>query len=332
MVAGHPFFPEETKAEIDNMNLVLMEMLRQSKPLSGEEIGQQLGISRAAVWKQIKRIRERGFSIQSVHGRGYSLTACPEDTIIPEILEGLVPGRINKYYHEAVMDSTNTRAKQIAVGKKNGYFLVSTDQQTGGRGRLDRDWVSHPGRDLTFTLGLSVNDDIRHFFRYTILTALAVQQTLQEYHPGFLIKWPNDVLWQDRKICGILSEMITEGSLVRQVLVGVGININSQPAVENAVSLYQITGQERDVNTVLGSILQKVFAYLDEYQSGNYIRVFEAWKRELAWIGKEIRVVQGTQSISGVLEDVNPDGSLTIRSGTQYQQIYSGDILSVRTV
>ncbi len=308
------------------MNQVLVEMLRQGRPMSGEELGRILGISRAAVWKQINRIRERGFEVQSEHGKGYMVEKCPPHTLIPEKLYLRLADRIRHYFYSASMDSTNTEAKRLILKEDLGDILVMTDQQTGGRGRLGRKWDSSPGRDLTFTLGLRVDDDVRDFFRYTILTATAIQQTLLQYREGFLIKWPNDILWHNLKICGILSEMITEANQIKYVLIGAGVNVNSRPPLDTSTTLQHITGQEADTNLLLSSILEKVYQYLDAYRTGDYESVFQLWKKNLAWMDSSVRIIESGKETEGVLCDVNKDGSLLIRKGMETISVYSGDI------
>ncbi len=307
------------------MNQVLLELLKEKQALSGEEIGLRLGISRAAVWKQINRIKERNISVESVHGKGYRINHLPGKGIIPELLFNAIQPIDLEIFHYPSLGSTNTRAKELALNIPH-HFLVICDEQTAGRGRRGRSWLSNQGLDLTFTLGLYIEDEIMNFFRYTIITALSVYEVLSEYSPHFAIKWPNDILWKDKKICGILSEMITEAKDIRNVLIGVGININSEAALETAQTLQEITGQSHDLNLLLSEFIKKIFSYLPLIHQGRFPEILELWKQNLAWMGQEVVLTEGDHVMTGTLIDASEDGSLLLQDKSGIRHIHSGDL------
>jgi BirA family biotin operon repressor/biotin-[acetyl-CoA-carboxylase] ligase len=304
--------------------------------VSGEEIARRLGISRTAVWKQVQNLEEAGFKIASVHRRGYRIVSVPERTIVPSLVDwhysALSDGAENPWEirHFAETASTNDIAKKDAAeGFVNNRVYV-TDRQTAGRGRLQRKWESEPGLDLTFSIAISADVPVTDFYRYTMNAGLAVHQAVKDLLPAeapLRIKWPNDVYIGKRKLSGILSEMITEEGRAKSIIVGVGVNVNSSPSLERAVSVRQISGEDTDRNRLLARILERFEFYRTLLENGGFDAVFASWKAHLGWLGDPVRIDTGRAVLEGILVDVSPEGFVTLRRDGADERFYTGDLL-----
>jgi len=315
------------------MNDILKLLLIEKDYLSGEYIAERLGISRTAVWKHIKQLRKKGFDIFSSPNKGYLLRSFPECLIIPEMVELYYKDNLPfKVIYLDQVDSTNNYAKEMALKGEKKNFLVITDNQTSGRGRFNRSWISQKGKDLTFSICLKLNKSIQDFYKFTILSGLAVYHTLRDFisegQKEFLkIKWPNDIYFENKKICGILSEMITEEMIMNYIIIGIGINVNSRRLYENAISLCEIINKEIDRNYWLSIFLRYFAEFYSYYENGEFLKVYEEWKKNMGWIEKDIRFDNGKEIIEGVLEDVSENGGIIIRKGKAVNTYYSGDLL-----
>lgn len=315
------------------MNTILTYLLQYSDFVSGEQIASHFNISRTAVWKHIKQAEERGFDIESKPKKGYRINSLPKDIIIPEIL--------SKYYgapfpYEIVyldcIDSTNTYAKKLALSQKKGNALVVTEDQECGRGRLSRPWQSQRSKDLTFTLILHTSRNLSEFYQYTIMSAWTVFEALSrilgpDLSRDLKIKWPNDIYFENKKICGILSEMITEEMNIKTMIIGIGINVNSGANIEKAISLRMLLKRDIDRNILLTELARSFHENHAMLLNDNFDTIFQNWKKHVGWLGNSIRFDTGKKIIEGTLLDIFQDGSLKILEGDTVNQYYSGDLL-----
>ncbi len=208
---------------------VLQVLRGAADAISGERLAAQLGLSRAAVWKRVHRLQARGYVIEGSPRRGYRLLAVPDRLLAEEVLQGLKTRRFTgPVHHFETLDSTNDLAKQLAAqGAPEGAVVVA-EAQTGGRGRLGREWNSPPGVGLYVSLVLRPMLPPMELPQITLTTAVAVVRAVRRVAgvaPG--IKWPNDLLLDGKKLGGILTEMETESDRIRHVVVGLGLNVNN---------------------------------------------------------------------------------------------------------
>lgn len=215
--------------------------------VSGEVLAGLLGISRAAVHKHVEVLRGAGVALDSSRGGGYRLSA-PPDSVVPEVVLPLLLGADDNrpgeplgatslrvglpYRYFAAIDSTNESLKQIAQHDGPAGALIVTDDQRNGRGRLGRTWISQPGKDLTFSVLLRPRVLPAEASRLVLAAGLAVAEVVErllgpERTVG--IKWPNDVLVDGRKVCGILSEASMDMDRLHWVVIGIGLNVNGRP-------------------------------------------------------------------------------------------------------
>lgn len=319
------------------MDSILLELFRsyysdKENYVSGEELGEKIGISRAAIWKRVEALKERGFSIEPLQKKGYRLTAFPVELLIPEAVDTLFSNLMSgkkvpdvRFVYLPETASTNTYAKKLVTDNPGGTVVVMCDQQTAGRGRLKRVWTSEKGLDLAFTIGIPLDCEISEYFKYSIVAASAVQKSLSNYSDGFLIKWPNDIYAAGKKICGILSETLNEQNRIQNLIVGIGINVNSRPAVPNAVSLSELAGKDVDRNFLLATVLYEFFNGIEE-AAQDYAKTFKYWKTRLMGLNRSVRFETGRETIEGVLTDIGMDGSIEIERDGKTAKYYSGDL------
>ncbi len=305
--------------------------------LSGEELSQKLGVSRTAVWKVIKQLKEEGYQIESVSRKGYRLVH-EADSINSEALKVELRDvkLITGIEHFDSIDSTNTYAKQLAAaGAKEGTLVIS-DEQTKGRGRLGRDWTSPKGTGIWMSLVLRPDIEPMHAAKMTQIAAAAMNAAIVEVtglDAG--IKWPNDIIVNKRKTCGILTEMSAELNTVSYVVVGIGVNVNVDVFPEDirdkATSLKIETGEairRQDIVVAFARAFETFYhAYINE---NNFGLTLEYCKNNSVTIGQRVRIIHRSETLFGDAVDLNDDGELLVRfDNGEVKPVFYGEV-SVR--
>lgn len=283
-------------------------MLREAgEPLSGQEISRRLNISRVAVWKHIDRLKKSGIDIEST-ARGYRLLAIP-DTPFAWLFGARSP--FIHYYPE--LDSTMNRAAELARAGCPSFTTVVADRQTSGRGRLARQWQSAEG-GLYFSLILRPALPPREGPLVNFAVALELAETLSHCcEVDARVKWPNDVLVADRKIAGILSQMEMEAEHITFLNIGIGVNVNNLPEVEDkpAVSVLQLTGRRVDRAQILADFLNRFEARMADFSRHG---VIAAWKVKTITLGRRVSVATVRDTYEGLAVDVDEDGGLVLEA------------------
>ncbi|MCW8795572.1 MAG: biotin--[acetyl-CoA-carboxylase] ligase [Chlorobium sp.] len=301
----------------------ILQRLRASESfLSGGELCRDFGMTRSAVWKHISRLREAGYSIEAVSGRGYRLHSSPDIPVSEEVSPRLTTTRFgrNFLFHEEV-DSTNMQAKILArQGASEGSVLVA-DCQTGGRGRMGREWVSPPGSNLYFSLVLRPPVPPTRLSQIPLLAAAAIHRALVGSVDGVssAIKWPNDILIDGRKVCGILCEMETEPDMTHFVIVGIGVNVNLREIpgeIEGiATSLFLESGTEYSRPDILSSILNSFETIYDTWLEGDDLEAVLPYLERYAWLkDREVKVEQYKSTLEGRVRGLSRTGELLLES------------------
>ncbi len=225
------------------------------------------------------------------------------------------------------LPSTNTFLKERLAVENNlpSGKVIAAREQTQGRGRLDREWVSSTGENLTFSIFLRGSYDRRKLPAASMAAAVAVAELLEAEGLKPALKWPNDVLVNGKKICGILSEGISGG-----VIVGIGLNVNMQNAEhidQPATSVLIETGKRRDIDELLGKLLKHLSVRLDEWAQGGFFAIRKNWEVRIPNIGKSVTVRDGDAVRTGILDGFGPDGELLLRDKTgTVSAIWAGDV------
>ncbi|MFB6308497.1 MAG: biotin--[acetyl-CoA-carboxylase] ligase [Haloarculaceae archaeon] len=292
-------------------------------PVSGPDLASDLDISRAAVWNHVEALREAGFEIDSGDA-GYELSAVPAFGG-PAVEYGLdAPFDIE--YHDSI-ESTNDRARALAT-QGSADRVVLADEQTGGRGRLDREWAS-PSGGVWLSLAIRPSVPPARAPLFTLAAAVATARAAREAGVDARIKWPNDVLVDERKLAGILTEMEGEADRVAWLVVGVGVNANvaadALPADVGATSLLLERGDPVDRR----AFTQRLLEAFDELRE-DHDRIVEEWREYAATLGQRVRVETPGGTVEGEAVDVTATGALVVDTGSERVEVTAGDCEHLR--
>ncbi|MFK5927797.1 MAG: biotin--[acetyl-CoA-carboxylase] ligase [Desulfuromusa sp.] len=315
----------------------ILSLLRASSEqyMSGQEISGFLNISRAAVWKQVKVLRELGFEIESKHSQGYRLLTAPDLLLAAEIENGLncqLVGQSVISFPET--DSTNLQARRLAEDGGLEGTVVVADRQSAGRGRLGRHWESPSGVNLYCSILLRPEIPVQQAPQLTFLSAVAVAETLNNVcQLSAQVKWPNDILVNGAKISGLLNEMSAETEQIHFVILGIGINLNMtsdqfpQQLNYPATSVLLETGQPVDRLFFLRTFLQCLDSYYLEFLQEGFIPIRRRWEKLCNMMNIRVEVNQQTRKLQGTVVGLDPEGALRLQLDNGHvERILAGDV------
>lgn len=318
----------------------ILELLRRQEGfLSGEDIGRELSITRAAVWKGIKKLREEGYEIEAVTNRGYRLTNPETMYNKRELEQGLKTKTMGQtiYFYEET-DTTNNRARELALEGAPEGTLVVAEKQTAGRGRRGKVWESPLGTGIWMSLVLRPQIMPAEASVLTLLCGLATAEAI-EVETGLSagIKWPNDILINGKKAVGILTEMDCEMSEVHFVIPGIGINVNTAsfpPEIaEIATSLYLECGKTVSRRRLVHRVLERLEEHYETFLwTGSFAAMLEDYRKHCITLGKEVHVL-GREPFFAEALDITPEGELLVRRADNGKEevVFSGEV-SIRGV
>jgi len=296
----------------------ILNQLRDAKAvISGEELSSKLGVSRVNVWKHIQKLKEFGYHIDAT-AKGYRLINDP-DVLFPWEF----PQRESKLHYFDKVSSTMDIARDLARKTCPDFTVVVAGEQTKGRGRLKRIWLSSPG-GLYFTVVLRPQIPAVISARVNFAAALVLVRTLRRmFAVEAMVKWPNDILIGDRKLVGMLSEMEAEADMVTFINIGVGINVNNDPTPDEvkASSLKKILGR----NVARKSLLSEFLDEFESYMNGKSLDdVISEWKQYTMTLNRHVRIVTANRTYQGLAVDVDENGALVLKlaDGTNQKVIY----------
>ena len=319
------------------MKETILRLLKERRPeyVSGEEICRSLNVSRTAVWKHIQALREKGYEIEARSRAGYNLAGIPDRLFPEEIGDGLATRFLGRtvYYCDSV-SSTNNLAKELASQGAAEGSLVVAEEQTGGKGRLGRQWCSPKHKGIFFTFILYPPLMPPEANMVTLITAVALASAIRdETGVAAGIKWPNDLLVNGKKICGILTELSAEMERINYMVVGVGINVNQEEndfpeeVRASATSLKAQTGLSISrVKMVQAFLLEFEKWYTAALENG-FAPVLAKWKELSVSLHCPVRIHTPNSSWDGWAEDIDTDGALLIRlPGGEIKRVISGEV------
>ncbi len=312
------------------MKSKILEILeKKGNYVSGEEISKEIGISRAAIWKHIKKLRELGYEIESKTNEGYKLIKSPEKQIefeLGRLLDTKIIGKKILFFEE--VDSTNNKAKQIALEENEGTVVIS-EMQTSGRGRRGRGWYSPKG-GIYVSFILKPNVSPEKASQLTLVSSLALVETLNamDNNLNAKIKWPNDVLVSRKKISGILTELSSDMEKINYIVVGIGINLNTEKEIlpENGTSLKIEMKEEVSIKLFLKSFLEHYDLIYQEYLNGDIDQIIERWKNNSDTLGKKVKIIGINETYEGMAKDIDENGALILKTKEREIKVYSGDV------
>jgi len=316
----------------------ILKFLREKEYVSGEILAQKFGISRVAVWKQIQKLKDMGYKIISNQNLGYCLVSRPDLLFPQEIQRGLSTNYIGKeIYYFPELKSTNIIAKEKALHRAEGInegTLIIAERQTAGKGRLGRKWFS-PERGIWLSIILYPQLSPSYISRITLMTAVAAVKAIDICTQiKSQIKWPNDILINEKKVCGILTEMSAELDIINWVVVGIGINANidhrdfPEDIQENTISLKEVSGKEILQVNLVQVFLQEFEKYYEILKRKEFSSILKEWKLYSHTLGRKIRVDMGERIITGEAVDINEEGALVLKKEDgELVEIISGTII-----
>jgi len=291
-------------------------------PVTGPDLADDLGVSRAAVWKHVEALRDAGFGVEST-GDGYELASIPEYG--GDAVQFGLDADFEIEYHDTVA-STNDRGRELATDGAEDVVVLA-DRQVGGRGRRDRAWES-PSGGVWMSVVLRPDVPPARTPLLTLAMAVAVTDAAREHGVDASIKWPNDCLVENSKLAGILTEMEGESGRVSWVVVGVGVNANVAPdeLYEGATSIRAEAG---DVDRRV--FVQRVLERFDELRE-NLDSVLPAWRERADTLGRRVRVHLPDGELVGEAVDVTETGALVVESDGERHTVHAGDCEHLRPV
>ncbi|MGI1677147.1 MAG: bifunctional biotin--[acetyl-CoA-carboxylase] ligase/biotin operon repressor BirA [Cellvibrionaceae bacterium] len=311
----------------------VIELLADGEIQSGEELGKLLGVSRTAVWKQLKKIEDFGLEVEAVKGKGYQLLGGIELLSKEKILGNLSDETKNLVRELDILgsvDSTNTLVLDKAkLSSAHGHFCLA-EHQTAGRGRHGRQWVSPYGRNIYFSCGWAFSGGAAVLEGLSLAVGVAIVKALSSCGvEGVQLKWPNDVLWQGKKLAGVLLEMTGDASGECQVVIGVGLNVSmvdseAKTIEQQWVSLASI---QPDIsrNKLIAGLIRELASVLNGYQQKGFSALRSDWESLDSFRDKEVEIRVGDQVTLGVVKGVSDSGALRLQTESGEQLIYGGE-------
>ena len=308
--------------------------------VSGEEIAEKLNVTRTSIWKNIQSLKQFGYDIESRGKLGYKLNRIA-DVLLPAAVQSGLNTKIvaagSRMIHKISLDSTNKLAKRLACNGAEDGTVVVAEEQTGGKGRLERNFFSPRGKSILFSVILRPHCLPKDAPKFTLMAAVAVANAMKRFNLPAQIKWPNDIMFDGRKVVGILTEMSAQIERVNYIVVGIGINANIAaeefpPEIKKiATSLAEINGGEISRVDFFRAVLEELDKLYCVVNDEGFGKIFEQWRQFNITLGHEVKVIAADtgEEFFGIAEDIDEDGALIVRTEKGRQTLYAGDV-SVR--
>lgn len=323
------------------MKKTILKILKDNKEdfISGEKLSEDFNMTRSGIWKYINMLKEDGYEIESVPRKGYRIISSPDILTLEEIEGDLETEFIGRkiYYYDSI-NSTNTKASQIAFEEKEGTALIG-EEQTEGKGRLGRNWISPKGKGIWLSMVLKPDMGPANVGAITLLGAAAVHKALKNLGIESSIKWPNDIIIEGKKIGGILTEMNAELNMINYIIIGIGINANldkkdiPEELKGKATSIKISRNKEVDRKKLLAKIFNEFERlYIPFIKEGNTKMFLDICRENSATIGKEVKVVKNNKERIGIALDIDKSGELIVQfQDGSVENVFSGEV-SVRGI
>lgn len=307
--------------------------------ISGQELCNRFGVSRTAVWKAINQLKEAGYEIEAQQNKGYKLMAAPDLMTEAEIKSLMHTDWVAKgvLYFDTI-DSTNTKAQELAEKGYPSGTLVVADKQESGKGRRGRSWVSPSGTGIFMTLMIKPDINPNNASMLTLVAALAVAKAITSVTgEEAMIKWPNDIVVNGKKVCGILTEMNAQFDYINHIVVGIGINVHNESFPEEisqmASSLMIEAGGKRFHRA---QIIAETMSYFEQYydtflKTQDLSALVREYDELLVNRNKSVRVLDPKEPFDGKAMGITPKGELIVDTWESRKLVSSGEV-SVRGI
>lgn len=310
-----------------SVKLSILKALSQGGFHSGEELGEQLGVSRAAVSKHIKGIQEWGVDIFRVQGKGYQL-AKPMQLLEQEVLNNALTTPVELI---PIIDSTNQYLLDRVDNLESGSVCLA-EYQAKGRGRRGREWVSPFGSNLYLSMFWRLDAGMAAAMGLSLVVGVAIVEALEEIGlKGVKLKWPNDLYYQDRKLAGILVEMSGQAGAAANLVIGMGMNLMMSESTEGITqpwaSLSEVAeSQEIDRNQLAISMIKTLHNALADYEMQGMSGFVERWNRLDNFLGRPIKLIMGPREVTGIAKGINEQGAVLLETEQGIESYIGGEI------
>ena len=321
-------------------SILLAFLAADGEPVSGDRLAKELGVSRVAIWSRLERLRAAGFSFKASTRKGYQLKSVPRElnaALLDAHLRRLkVPSTVD-FLDE--VDSTNSEAERRLAAGQEAPFGVLARGQRAGRGRLGRKWHSTQAGNLYLSLAFRPFIPPDRLKPFTLWMGLALCAHIQQTHGLKLgLKWPNDLQSADgRKVAGMLTEARLDADSVRELVFGLGLNLTGTPkdfSTEirtTAGSLEYALGEALDVNAAAAGVIAALFRAWEQFEEGTWSRSFnKLWLAHDVLAGKSVRVTLRGEPVAGVVDGIDAEGSLILRTGGGRRTMVSSGEVTLR--
>ena len=317
-----------------NDNLVkIVDLLNTDKNVSGNDIAQELSISRAAIWKAIKKLQSYNVPI-TTYKDGYKLecqiTLLNQDKILKQIKDS---HNVNLELFESI-ESTNQYCLDNNNYNHNQVDVCLAEFQSLGKGRLGRQWLSPFGQNLCLSLSTTINTDLSNLGGLSLAISLAVVETLKQItkNDEIKVKWPNDIIYKKQKLSGNLIQIISEQNGTCKIVIGVGINVNSDPKIEVLhninqawTSLKEITKQNIDRNILAAKLINNILDHLNLFIKDGFESFISQWEKNDFFFNKEISLIHKDKVIVGLEKGIDKHGHLLLEVNGKTQSYSCGE-------
>lgn len=306
----------------------LITLLADGKFHSKEELSNTLNISQSAIWKQIKNLeQETNLVIQSINGEGYQLESPLSLLNTEQLKQQIINWPLLTLPH---INSTNTECFRLLKEGKEAPFAITAEQQTAGKGRRGKEWVSPYGQNIYYSLLIALKNDIS-LDGLSLTVGLAVLKALKKTGLTQVgLKWPNDILVNGKKLCGILLELHGNPADTCHVVIGIGINVNMQKSLADInqpwTSLRQELKKLIDRNELLVQLNNSLVHYLKTHFKQGFKSLKTEWQENNLWQDKIVNLLQGNQEVIGVMLGVDDTGALTLLINNEIQHFNAGEV------
>lgn len=318
---------------------VLSELLEaKGETVSGGRLCRALGLSRQSVWKAVRSLQDDGYRIVSIPVKGYRFQGAPDNDLDPSWIEMLLSdcpwGHPVLYWEK--LDSTQIPAKDLARKDAPEGVVVIANCQVSGRGRMGRTWLSPPEGGIYFSVIIRPSMRPEQVQILSLVTAMSVQDAIfSSFGIRCQLKWPNDILWDDAKICGILSEVSSEPGMVHFAVTGIGINANmiagSMGLEGSTASLASILGRTVHRGELVASVVMLLNKGIRRMESRGIEDVISEYNQRCDTIGKRVRVVLDDREMIGFARGVGEHGDLQVEIDGEIRSFSAADITHLRT-
>lgn len=308
----------------------LLQILSDGNFHSGEELGTQLGVTRAAVWKQLKKLEALNIPLSSVKGKGYRLSDAIQ-LLDEDVIKNNVSGRLDCLEVLLNTESTNSYLLDKASDHMGKRYAVLSEKQESGRGRRGRTWVSPFGKNIYLSMLWSFGGGIGSLEGLSLVIAIAVERTLTELGvDDAKLKWPNDVYLNNKKLAGILLEVSGEYSGFCQVVIGIGLNVNlSEFDAENIDQPWAQLSEhlkDADRNLIASALIENLIKAIEKFDKHGFASFKEYWTERDAFLNKEVDLILPNLTRSGISKGVNGKGELLLQTEMGLETINAGEL------